>query len=122
MHLKPFTLDEIKRFRKDEKFILIPRYLYREELHYVIPQRSKFFYGVLLEKYILSEKMNWIDEDGLPYILCSRDEMGDMMCCGKNPIAIMKRHLRQAGVYKTKLFGSRTWRIYLLHPDDEEIF
>lgn len=122
MNLKPFTLDEILKFQKSEKFVLIPRFLFGENLHYLLPAQSKLFYGVLLEKYSLCQKMNWIDEEGIPYIICHRTEMADLMCCDKNPILSIKKHLTQLGLLKTHRVGSRTYRIYLLHPEDQEIF
>lgn len=119
MNNKPYTISEITEFFKDRNSVKIPRFLFQGDFDWKIPAQAKIFFALMLEYYLRSEENGWIDESGIPYILCHRKEMGNIMCCRENSVDYMKKFLNDMEIFKYVHVGKCTWRIYLLHPESE---
>lgn len=54
---------------------------------------SKLLYAILKDRFELSLKNNWVDEDGNIYFIFTIEEIGEMMGCGKDKAIKLKKEL-----------------------------
>ena len=72
--------DESEQF----SFFKIPKLLITHEIFRGLSNDAKILYGLLLDRMSLSQKNKWYDEENRAYIVCSIDEITELLNCSRN--------------------------------------
>lgn len=72
--------DESEQF----SFFKIPKLLITHELFRNLSNDAKILYGLLLDRMSLSQKNKWYDEENRAYIVCSIEEITELLNCSRN--------------------------------------
>ena len=72
--------DESEQF----SFFKIPKLLITHELFRNLSNDAKILYGLLLDRLSLSQKNKWYDEENRAYIVCSIEEITELLNCSRN--------------------------------------
>lgn len=72
--------DEAEQF----SFFKIPKLLITHEIFRDLSNDAKILYGLLLDRMSLSKKNKWYDEENRAYIVCSIEEITDLLNCSRN--------------------------------------
>ena len=72
--------DESEQF----SFFKIPKLLITHELFRNLSNDAKILYGLLLDRMSLSQKNTWYDEENRAYIVCSIEEITELLNCSRN--------------------------------------
>lgn len=70
-----FSADEVER----DLFYKLPQNLVHSKLYRGVSSDAKLLYSVLLDRYQLSLKNNWVDDDGKVYIVYTREDICEML-------------------------------------------
>lgn len=99
------------------EFMQFPRWL----KSFDVSSDAKLLYVYLLDRYKLSLKNKWVDCEGRVYLICTREEMQDLLGCGNQKATKVAKELTDSGLIIEKRNGhmKANW-IYLLLPDYEE--
>lgn len=65
-------------------FFKIPKLLITDDYFKGLSNDAKILYGLLLDRMSLSQKNKWFDEENRAYIVCSIEEIADLLCCSRN--------------------------------------
>ena len=91
----------------NERFLRLPLSLFANPNYKRLSAESKLVYSLLLDRMSLSQKNNWINEDGEVYLIYKREEIADILCITyKKTIAAFKE-LITAGLLLEKKTGAR---------------
>ena len=71
--------DESEQF----SFFKIPKLLITHELFRNLSNDAKILYGLLLDRMSLSQKNKWYDEENRAYIVCSIEEITELLNCSR---------------------------------------
>ncbi len=75
----------------NERFLRLPLSLFANPNYKRLSAESKLVYSLLLDRMSLSQKNNWINEDGEVYLIYKREEIADILCITyKKAIAAFK--------------------------------
>ena len=89
----------------NERFLRLPLSLFANPNYKRLSAESKLVYSLLLDRMSLSQKNNWINEDGEVYLIYKREEIADILCITyKKAIAAFKE-LISAGLLLEKRQG-----------------
>lgn len=89
----------------NERFLRLPLSLFANPDYKRLSAESKLVYSLLLDRMSLSQKNNWINEDGEVYLIYKREEIADILCITyKKAIAAFKE-LISAGLLLEKRQG-----------------
>lgn len=72
--------DESEQF----SFFKIPKLLITHEFFRGLSNDAKILYGLLLDRMSLSQKNKWYDEENRAYIVCSIEEITELLNCSRN--------------------------------------
>lgn len=72
--------DESEQF----SFFKIPKLLITHEIFRGLSNDAKILYGLLLDRMSLSKKNKWYDEENRAYVVCSIDEITELLNCSRN--------------------------------------
>lgn len=72
--------DESEQF----SFFKIPKLLITHEIFRGLSNDAKILYGLLLDRMSLSQKNKWYDEENRAYIVCSIEEITELLNCSRN--------------------------------------
>lgn len=61
-------------------FFKIPKLLITDDYFKGLSNNAKILYGLLLDRMSLSQKNKWFDEENRAYIVCSIEEIADLLC------------------------------------------
>ena len=75
----------------NERFLRLPLSLFANPNYKRLSAESKLVYSLLLDRMSLSQKNNWINEEGEVYLIYKREEIADILCITyKKAIAAFK--------------------------------
>ena len=95
-------------------FIWIPKTLMTEKAFSAIQSGAKITYGFLMDRMRYSLKNQWVDEDGLVYVIYPLDEIRKDIGISKKQAAECLTELENAGLLERKSRGpGLPDRIYL---------
>ncbi|HEM3504886.1 TPA: replication initiator protein A [Streptococcus suis] len=83
----------IKQVNNSERFFRVPKQLFESSFYKKMSADSKLLYAILKDRFELSLKNNWVDEDGNIYFIFTVEEIGEMMGCGKDKAIKLKKEL-----------------------------
>lgn len=78
-----------------ERFFRVPKVLFESDFYKKMSSDSKLLYAILKDRFDLSLKNNWIDDDGNIYFIFTVAEIGEMLGCGKDKVIKLKRELKK---------------------------
>ncbi|WP_398574412.1 replication initiator protein A [Staphylococcus equorum] len=108
-----------------ERFYQIPKVFFTNEAYKKLTNDSKIAYAILRDRLGLSIKNNWVDENGNIYFIYSNDKLMDILNCGKEKLAKIKKSLEKSGLLIQKRRGLNKANIlYLMKPivTDNDIY
>lgn len=103
-------LDEFERL---PEFLPFPRFLVSMEISYT----AKMLYVILMDRFSLSKKNNWRDEEGHIYILFTIENLVQAVGRGRTAVTEGLSELEKCGMILRKK-KARNSRIYVMIPDD----
>ena len=65
-------------------YFKIPKLLITSDIFRDLSNDAKILYGLLLDRMELSRKNNWFDEENRAYIVCSIEEISELLNCSRN--------------------------------------
>ena len=113
MSTQYFTIEENYK----ERFYQIPKVFFTNEDYKKLTNDSKIAYAILRDRLGLSIKNNWVDENGNIYFIYSNDKLMDILNCGKEKLAKIKKSLEKSGLLIQKRRGlNKANFLYLMKP------
>lgn len=85
----------IKQVNNGERFFRVPKQLFESPFYKKMSADSKLLYAILKDRFDLSVKNNWIDEEGNIYFIFTVEEIGEMLGCGKDKVIKLKKELKK---------------------------
>lgn len=85
----------LKQVMNGERFFRVPKLFFESKLYKKMSADSKLLYAILKDRFELSVKNNWIDDDGNIYFIFTVEEIGEMMGCGKDKVIKLKKELKK---------------------------
>lgn len=85
----------IKQVNNGERFFRVPKQLFKSPFYKKMSADSKLLYAILKDRFDLSVKNNWIDEEGNIYFIFTVEEIGEMLGCGKDKVIKLKKELKK---------------------------
>ena len=68
------------------EYYMVPKILFKHDRFRQFSAGSKLLYGILRNRASLSMQNGWCDEKGRTYIICSVDEIMDLLGCGNKKV------------------------------------
>ncbi len=90
--MKRISLEQVMN---GERFFRVPKLLFESDFYKKMSSDSKLLYAILKDRFDLSVKNNWIDDDGNIYFIFTVAEIGEMLGCGKDKVIKLKRELKK---------------------------
>ena len=87
------------------KYFVIPQMLILDEQFSVLSDRAKILYCIMLDRSSMSAKNGWIDDRGRVYIIMTRDEIMEKMCCSHTTAHKYMQELIDFGLIKKQRRG-----------------
>lgn len=85
----------IKQVNNGERFFRVPKQLFESPFYKKMSADSKLLYAILKDRFDLSVKNNWIDEEGNIYFIFTVEEIGAIFGCGKDKVIKLKKELKK---------------------------
>lgn len=85
----------IKQVNNGERFFRVPKQLFESPFYKKMSADSKLLYAILKDRFDLSVKNNWIDEEGNIYFIFTVEEIGEMLGYGKDKVIKLKKELKK---------------------------
>lgn len=111
--MKKYSINDFEQ----SNFYQLPKWLFKEK-YKKISNDAKVLYALLKDRFNISLKNLWIDKNGNIYLIFTREEMQDMLQCGRDKIAKLMNELIKNNLVEEKKQGmGKPNLIYLLHPN-----
>jgi len=109
-----YTKDELY----GEKFYQIPQVFFTNPLYKKgLTDRDKLAFGMLKNRFSLSKKNGWFDEQGRIFFIFSREALMSIFDCSEKTATNIKKNLIKAGLLEAKKRGQgKTDILYLKKP------
>ena len=89
-----------------EKFYQIPKVLFTNPLYNDgLNDREKIAFGMLKDRFSLSKKNNWFDDEGRIYFIFSQENLMTIFQCSKQTASNIKKNLVKVGLLEIKKHG-----------------
>lgn len=83
----------LKQVQNAERFFRVPKQFFESSYYKKMSAAAKLLYAILKDRFELSVKNNWIDEEGNVYFIFTVEEIGEMLGCGKDKVIKLKKEL-----------------------------
>jgi hypothetical protein len=101
-----------------EKFYQVPKVFMTNEKYRKLSSDSKLAYGILKDRFSLSVKNEWYDEEGRIYFIYSQEALTELFSCSRQTAVNIKKALIKANLLEAKRMGQgQADRLYLLRPE-----
>ncbi|MDE3734093.1 replication initiator protein A [Streptococcus suis] len=88
----------VEQVQTSERFYRIPKVLVESVYYRQMSTESKFTYAILKDRFELSLKNNWVDENGDVYLIFTIEELQSILGYGKNKVIKIKKELAEYGL------------------------
>lgn len=106
----------------DLRFYKVPKLLFSNEKYINLGLGEKMVYGILQDRFELSIKNNWIDEDNNIYLVFDGEALGNLLQVHRKTARKYIKELEKAGLLIDKRMGvNKANRIYILKPELNDI-
>ncbi|MCB5005397.1 replication initiator protein A [Streptococcus mutans] len=85
----------LKQIQNAERFFRVPKQFFESSYYKKMSADAKLLYAILKDRFELSVKNNWIDEDGNIYFIFTIEEIANMIGCGKDKAIKLKKELKK---------------------------
>lgn len=85
----------LKQIQNAERFFRVPKQFFESSYYKKMSADAKLLYAILKDRFELSVKNNWIDEDGNIYFIFTIEEIASMIGCGKDKAIKLKKELKK---------------------------
>ncbi|MBR8679345.1 replication initiator protein A [Lactococcus lactis] len=109
----------LNQVESSERFYRIPK-LFTDENSYYFSMKleSKFAYALLKDRFELSVKNKWVDEENNVFLIFTVKELEKVLGCGKNKVIQIKQELTKYGLLEEERQGlNKPNRLYVLNVD-----
>ncbi len=105
-----YNLDEVQR----NTFYQMPKFLFTEEFD-KMSNDARVLYSLLKDRQEISIKNQWVNENNEVYLICSRENMGDMLKLSKPTVIKAMNDLKKHNLIQEERLGQgKANRIFLL--------
>lgn len=116
-HENVYTAEE----ENSHSFYLLPKELFLNERYKHLSVRAKVAYAFLLDMKKLSKENKWIDEQGQPFVVCTRERVRELLNSSNSTASKVFKELRTVKlILEEKLGASEPTRIYVLATESED--
>ncbi|HEM3614302.1 TPA: replication initiator protein A [Streptococcus suis] len=104
----------VEQVQSSERFYRVPK-VFVESIYYrKLSTESKFTYAILKDRFELSLKNNWIDENGDVYLIFTVEELQSILGFGNKKVIKIKKQLAEYGLLEEVRQGlNKPNRLYL---------
>ncbi|CYX36144.1 protein gp49-like protein [Streptococcus suis] len=88
----------IEQVQTSERFYRIPKVLIESAYYRKMSTESKFTYAILKDRFELSLKNNWVDENGDVYLIFTIEELQSILGYGNKKVIKIKKELAEYGL------------------------
>ncbi|HHW4956317.1 TPA: replication initiator protein A [Streptococcus suis] len=88
----------VEQVQTSERFYRIPKVLVESVYYRQMSTESKFTYAILKDRFELSLKNNWVEENGDVYLIFTVEELQSILGYGKNKVIKIKKELAEYGL------------------------
>ncbi|HFI2691411.1 TPA: replication initiator protein A [Streptococcus suis] len=104
----------VEQVQTSERFYRIPKVLVESVYYRQMSTESKFTYAILKDRFELSLKNNWIDENGDVYLIFTVEELQTILGFGNKKVIKLKKELAKYGLLEEVRQGlNKPNRLYL---------
>lgn len=115
--MQRISLEQVKTF---EQFYRLPKVFFTSEKYQDMKLESKTAYAILRDRFELSLKNGWIDEEQNVYFVFTIAALQEILGCGNKKIIAIKRDLTKFGLLEEVRQGlNKPNRLYLGIANDE---
>ncbi|GAP05118.1 replication initiator protein A, partial [Fructobacillus tropaeoli] len=115
--MQRISIQQVQAF---EQFYRIPKALFISEKYNDMKLESKVAYAILRDRFELSVRNGWVDDDQNVYFVYTIAALGDLLSCGKNKVLGIKKDLGEHGLLEEVRQGlNKPNRLYLGLAIDE---
>lgn len=120
--MREFNPITASQFETTERYYELPKVLFENEAYQEMRLDVKVAYAILKDRLKLSMKNNWIDEEGLYYLVYSNSKLMSILGCSKSTLLKIKKQLAEYGLMRevqqsTSTDGNLANRIYIGNID-----
>ncbi|GIC69425.1 replication initiator protein A [Fructobacillus tropaeoli] len=109
--MQRINLQQIQSF---EQFYRIPKIFFTSEKYKDMRLESKTAYAILRDRFELSLKNGWVDEQQNVYFVFTVAALQEILGCGKNKVIAIKKDLAKYGLLEEEKMGfNRANRLYI---------
>lgn len=109
--MQRISIQQIQAF---EQFYRIPKLFFTSEKYKDMKLESKTAYAILRDRFELSLKNGWIDENQNVYFVFTVAALQEILGCGKNKVIAIKKDLTKYGLLEEEKRGfNRANRLYI---------
>ena len=110
----------IQQIQSFEQFYRIPKVFFTSEKYKNMKLESKTAYAILRDRFELSLKNGWIDEDQNVYFVFTVAALQEILGCGNKKVIAIKKDLAKFGLLEEERQGfNRANRLYIGVVSDE---
>ena len=111
-------MSKLRRYNVNEiyanRFYQMPKFLFAGKFKTELSSDAKILYALLKDRHELSIRNKWFDENGDIFLYFTRQEMGELLCCGKNKVIKLCNELKKFGLIEEVRQGlNKPNKIYL---------
>lgn len=115
--MQRISLEQVKTF---EQFYRLPKVFFTSEKYQDMKLESKTAYAILRDRFELSLKNGWIDEEQNVYFVFTIAGLQEILGCGNKKVIAIKRDLTKFGLLEEVRQGlNKPNRLYLGIANDE---
>ena len=104
----------IQQIQSFEQFYRIPKVFFTSEKYKNMKLESKTAYAILRDRFELSLKNGWVDENQDVYFVYTVAALQEILGCGKNKVIAIKKDLTKYGLLEEEKRGfNRANRLYI---------
>lgn len=85
----------ITQVHNSERFFRVPKQLFESPFYQKMSAEAKLLYAILKDRFELSVKNNWIDQDGCIYMFFTVEDIGEKLGCGRDKVIKLKKELKK---------------------------
>lgn len=94
MEFKRHTINDVH----NNRFYQLPKFLFDGEFKTALSAEAKLLYALLRDRHELSLQNGWVNNKNEVFLIYKREEMCDMLGCGKDKIIKLINELKKSGL------------------------
>lgn len=108
----------LNQLETSERFFRIPKIFNDPDSPFFnMSTHAKYAYGLIRDRFELSFKNKWIDQDGAVYLVFTINSLSEYLGCGRDKAIAIKKELTECRLIEEDRAVGRANRIYLLNVE-----